>query len=94
MAVKKIEFPIMRETGIVMLVNDMINTYDYVMKNKEKIRSTGEDVDLSWAGVVRNTIRVRNTQNFLRYSGFSSEEVNTIKDYMIAAGGDNYQDND
>ena len=83
MSFKKIEFPIMRETGIVMLVNDMINTYDYVLKNIEKLRSTGEDVDLSWAGVVRNTIKVRNTQNFLRYSGFSSEEVNTIKDYMM-----------
>ncbi|MBO4762307.1 MAG: hypothetical protein J5499_02665 [Lachnospiraceae bacterium] len=94
MSFKKIEFPIMRETGIVMLVNDMINTYDYVLKNIEKLRNTGEDVDLSWAGVVRNTIKVRNTQNFLRYSGFSSEEVNTIKDYMIAAGGDYYQVND
>ncbi len=94
MSVKKVDFPIMRETGIVMLVNDMINTYDYVIRKIDMIKNSGEDVDVSWAGIVKNTIKVRNSQNFLRYSGFSAEEVNTIKEYLIAAGGEYYQTND
>ena len=76
----------MRETGIVMLVNDMINTYDYVMRNIDVIKKTNEDYDVSWAGIVKNTIKVRNTQNFLRYSGFSADEVNIIKEYLINNG--------
>lgn len=94
MSVKKVDFPVMRETGIVMLVNDMINTYDYVLRKMNELKNSGDDVDLSWAGIVRNTIKVRNSQNFLRYSGFSAEEVNIIKDYLTVAGGDLYQIND
>ncbi len=86
MSVKKVDFPIMRETGIVMLVNDMINTYDHVMRNIDLIKKTNEDYDVSWAGIVKNTIKVRNTQNFLRYSGFSAAEVNIIKEYLINNG--------
>lgn len=91
MSIKNIDFPIMRETGIVMLANDMMNTFDFVTRNKSEIKKTGDDVDLSWPGIVKTTIRVRNTQNFLRYSGFSSEEVNTIKDYLISVGGEYYK---
>ncbi|MCR5829965.1 MAG: hypothetical protein K6F93_06445 [Lachnospiraceae bacterium] len=94
MSVKKVVFPVSRETGIVMLVNDMINTFEFVARNYKKITDSGEEVNLSWSGIVKNTIKVRNSQNFLRYSGFSADEVNMIKDYLIDAGGDYYQIND
>ncbi len=90
---KTIDFPIMRETGIVILVNDMINAYEYVTRNVAKQKNEGEEVVITWSEVVRKTIKHRNSHNFLRYCGYSSDEVNTIIDFLTSVGGDSYQIN-
>ncbi len=90
MSFKQIDFPIMRETGIVMMIHDMIYTYEFVVRNNVR----NGDAAITWSDVVKKTIVVRNAQNFLRYSGFSAEEVNTIKEYLIATGGEYYKTND
>jgi hypothetical protein len=83
----------MRETGIVILVNDMINAYEYVTRNVAKQKNEGEEVVITWSEVVRKTIKHRNSHNFLRYCGYSSDEVNTIIDFLTSVGGDSYQIN-
>ncbi|MCR5432001.1 MAG: hypothetical protein K6E95_05535 [Lachnospiraceae bacterium] len=90
MSIKNIDFPIMRETGIVMMIHDMITMYDYVTSNN--IRNG--DYVFTWSDVVKKTFYLRNKQNFLRYSGFTADEVNILKNYLITVGGDYYQFND
>jgi len=85
---KSVDMPVSREVGIVMLINDIIHTYDFVTKKLNSSEKIPKDMDFSWAGIVRNTIKVRNDQKMLRYSGFSAEEVNILKDFFIGAFDD------
>ncbi len=76
---KNNNLPISREAGIVLLCDDIINTTNYLMKNKNE--------SVSMERIVTNTIKVRKDQNVLRLAGFSNEEIQLLKLYFIDKGG-------
>ncbi|MBO7353217.1 MAG: hypothetical protein J6U61_03045, partial [Lachnospiraceae bacterium] len=76
---KNNSLPIIREAGIVLLCDDIINTANYLSKNNN------ESVPME--RIVSNAIKVRKEQNVLRLSGFSNEEIQLLKLYFIDKGG-------
>ena len=76
---KNNSLPISREAGIVLLCDDIINTTNYLSKNKN------ESVPME--RIVTNAIKVRKDQNVLRLAGFSNEEIQLLKLYFIDKGG-------
>ena len=76
---KNNSLPISREAGIVLLCDDIINTSNYLNKNKNE--------SVSMERIVTNTIKVRKDQNVLRLAGFSNEEIQLLKLYFIDKGG-------
>ena len=70
--------PIPREAGIVLMTDDIINMVNYLKSSKKEI---------PMERIVTNTIKVRKDQNVLRLAGFSNEEIQLLKLYLIDAGG-------
>ncbi len=75
---KNNNLPIIREAGIVLLCDDIINTANYLSKNNN------ESVPME--RIVSNAIKVRKEQNVLRLAGFSNEEIQLLKLYFIDKG--------
>lgn len=71
--------PMLRETGIVLLADDIINTLTYLKNNNKD--------DISLERIITNTFKVRNDQNTLRLAGFSKEEIQLLKLYYNDIGG-------
>lgn len=71
--------PIPREAGIVMMTDDIINTVNYLKSSKKE--------SIPMERIVTNTIKVRKDQNVLRLAGFTNEEIQLLKLYLIEAGG-------
>lgn len=84
---KQVDKPINREIAIVMLLNDMLHTFSFVVKNPGKFAEQYDNPEASWTMVVKNTIKVRNEQNLLRLAGYTKEEVTILRDYFISIGG-------
>ncbi|MBR5967454.1 MAG: hypothetical protein IK001_02535 [Lachnospiraceae bacterium] len=82
---KNNNLPIIREAGIVLLCDDIINTANYLSKNNN------ETVPME--RIVSNAIKVRKEQNVLRLAGFSNEEIQLLKLYFIDKGA-NYDSAD
>ncbi len=75
---KNNSLPIIREAGVVLLCDDIINTANYVSKNNNG--------SVSMERIVSNAIKVRKEQNVLRLAGFSNEEIQLLKLYFIDKG--------
>ncbi len=75
---KNNNLPIIREAGVVLLCDDIINTANYLSKNNN------ESVPME--RIVSNAIKVRKEQNVLRLAGFSNEEIQLLKLYFIDKG--------
>ena len=69
-----------KEVGIVMLADDIINTLNYV-------RAKGSS-DISMDRIVGNAIKVRRDQNFLKNAGLSNDDVQLLKIFFNNLGGD------
>ncbi|MBR5732156.1 MAG: hypothetical protein IKX80_01805, partial [Lachnospiraceae bacterium] len=70
---KNNNLPIIREAGIVLLCDDIINTANYLSKNNNET--------IPMERIVSNAIKVRKEQNVLRLAGFSNEEIQLLKLY-------------
>ena len=70
--------PIIRESGVVLLCDDIINTANYLSKNNNG--------SVPMERIVSNAIKVRKEQNVLRLAGFSNEEIQLLKLYFIDKG--------
>lgn len=71
--------PMLRETGIVILAEDILSTLSYLHTNKKE--------EVTMERIVNNAIRVRNEKNHLRLAGFTKEEVQLLKLYFNDKGG-------
>ena len=75
---KNNNLPIIREAGVVLLCDDIINTANYLSKNNNET--------IPMERIVSNAIKVRKEQNVLRLAGFSNEEIQLLKLYFIDKG--------
>ncbi len=75
---KDSSYPINRETGIIILSEDIIATINYLVSKNETV---------SMDRVVTNAIKVRKEKGVLRQAGFSNEEIQLLKLFYVDAGG-------